>query len=129
MRILFVIRMVMVAPVDGNPQCRRELQRARPKQDESAFKPKRTRKASVRDEPVEADVDADSAEQEDPDAKKNDPRPAKEPRNECKQGERVTEHKSDQSVGLTIKYPHGAPPDDQSRLVVWRRVLIRLHVG
>jgi len=60
------------------------LQRARPKQDEAAFEPKRTRKASVRDEPVETDVDSNSAEQEHPDGKKDDPRPAEEPRNDCK---------------------------------------------
>lgn len=79
MRILFIIRKMVVAPVDGDPQCRRELQGARAKEGEGALEPKRTREAAVRDEPVEADIDSHSAEQEDAGDEKHDPRPAEEP--------------------------------------------------
>jgi hypothetical protein len=127
MRIFLFIRKMVVATVDGYPQCWRELQGARSKDGKGAFKPKWARETTVRDEPVEADVDSKRAEQEGADGEECDARPTEEPWQKGKHGKRMAEHKANQGIGLTVKYPHCAPHWPIAiEQVVWRRMLIRL---
>ena len=79
MWIFFFIRIVVMATVDGNPQRRRELEGARSKDGQCTLEPKRAREATVRDEPVEANIDAKGAKQEYAGDEKYDPRPAEQP--------------------------------------------------
>jgi hypothetical protein len=65
MPIIPFISIMVAATVDGDPQHRRELQGARPKEGERPLEPERAGEATVRDEPEEAGVAAKCAKQED----------------------------------------------------------------
>jgi hypothetical protein len=104
MRVLFVIRMVVVATMDGYPQGRRELQREGAEQRKRVLEPKRARKAAMRYEPVEPKIDPEYAEHQHSDSQKADARPAKEPRKKCQDRERMTQNETDQGVRLELHH-------------------------
>jgi hypothetical protein len=81
MRISLVIRKMVVPAVDCNPKRWRELQTTRSEDGERVLKPKRARKAAMRYEPMETNIDSKNAKHIYSDSKKNDPRPAEEPGN------------------------------------------------
>jgi len=64
------------------------------------LKPKRTRKAAMRDEPMETKIDSKNAEHIHSDGKSDDPGPAEEPGKKRQRRKSVTENKSDKVVSF-----------------------------
>ena len=100
MRIVLVIGIVVVTPVDGDPEARRELQAACAENSQRMLEPKRAREAAVREQPVEADVDSDNAERIHAHSKQDDARPAEEPGDESQRSERMAEDEPCQRILL-----------------------------
>jgi len=71
----------MMPPVDRNPVWRRFHHTARSQQDEGALQPARTGKAAVSQQAMEAEVNADGAEDVDAESSDKNAGPAEEPGN------------------------------------------------
>jgi hypothetical protein len=78
-RILLFIGEMVVTTMDCDPEGWRELQTTRSKDGKGVLKPQRTRKAAMRDEPMETKIDSKNAEHIHSDGKSDDPGPAKQP--------------------------------------------------
>jgi hypothetical protein len=77
----------------GHPQGRRELQRERAEDGEGVLEPKRDRKATVRYEAMEAEVNTKNTKREPSHDQEDDTRPAEEPGKKCQHSERMAENK------------------------------------
>jgi hypothetical protein len=66
------------------------------------LQPKRSRKAAVRNEPVETKIYSNNAEQIHSCSEKDHTCPAEEPRNKRQQSKQMTENKSDKGISLQL---------------------------
>ena len=88
-RIVRLIGMLMVAPMNGDPAYRTALQAAYAENDQRVREPCRTAEALVRQQPMIADVDAEHAEHVDAESRRQDAEPAERPGQQSEQRREV----------------------------------------
>ena len=103
MRIALVVGIVVMLAMGGDPMRRRILQAAGTQERKATFEPEWADEAAMREEPMEAKINPEQAEDKNSDDQKNDTCPAKEPRKKRQYSDQVNCKKA---VGVVRLPPH-----------------------